>query len=92
MRDRDFYINSIKMDLFRVVTATGDITKPPSLESAKEFLEHALNDFDKFPNTKHDIEIKKNLISLSKEIFKLRDPYNRLRWTENILTSRCRMY
>ena len=80
------------MDLFRVVTATGDITKPIALKSAKEFLDHALNDFDKFPNTKHDTEMKNNLIELSKEIFKLRDPHERSRWTENILTTRCRIY
>jgi len=92
MRDRNFYINSIKMDLFRVVTAAGDITKPIALESVKEFLGHAINDFDKFPNTKHDIEMKNNLIELSKEIFKLHDPHYRLRWAENILTSRCRIY
>jgi len=92
MRDRNFYINSIKMDLFRVVTATGDTTKPVALESAKEFLNHALNDFDKFPNTKHDMEIKKNLITLSKDISKLNDSHYRSRWAENILTSRCRMY
>ena len=36
------------MDLYRVVTATGDITKPTASESAKEFLDHALRDFDKF--------------------------------------------
>jgi len=92
MRDRDFYINSIKMDLFRVVTATGDITKPLSLKSAKEFLDHAINDFDKFPNTDHDIKIKNNLVDLSKELFKIQSPHDRLRWAENVLTNRCRMY
>ena len=39
MRNRNFYINAIKMDLYRVVTATGDITKPTASESAKEFLD-----------------------------------------------------
>ena len=36
------------MDLFRVVTATGDLSKPPAIESAREFLEHCLEDFEKF--------------------------------------------
>jgi len=92
MRDRDFYINSIKMDLFRVVTATGDLTKPVALASTKEFLDHALSDFDKFQNTDHDLEIKRKLMGLSAEMFKLQDPSHRLRWSENILTNRCRLY
>jgi len=91
MRDRNFYINSIKMDLFRVVTATGDVTKPAALESAQEFLAHALNDFNNFENTNLDKEIKENLINLSNEKFKLNDPAHRLRWTEEVLTNRCRM-
>ncbi len=79
------------MDLFRVVTATGDISKPAAEESAKQFLTHALRDFDKFENTKHDKEIKKDLIGLAEELFKLKDQTHRLRWTEHILTARCRM-
>ena len=77
MRDRNFYINSIKMDLFRVVTATGDITKPVALESVKEFMTHSLKDFENFKNTDHDKEIKSNLVTLSKELFKLEDPHHR---------------
>ncbi len=80
------------MDLYRVVTATGDISKPAAEESAKQFLTHALSDFDKFENTQHDIEIKKNLAELAEKIFKLKDQTHRLRWTEHILTARCRMF
>lgn len=79
------------MDLFRVVTATGDITKPVALESAQEFLDHALKDFEHFQNTDHDKILKKNLIALSNQMFKLNDPYHRLRWTEDVLTTRCRL-
>jgi hypothetical protein len=92
MRDRSFYINSIKMDLFRVVTATGDILKPASVESAKEFLEHSIKDFDKFENVSHDTVIKQELQRSLKEIFKLQDPRHRLIWVENVLTARCRLY
>lgn len=91
MRDRTFYVNSIKMDLFRVVTATGDVTKPAAVESAKEFLEHALKDFNNFINTDLDITIKENLYKLAKQMYKLDDPYHRLRWSEEVLTNRCRM-
>ena len=80
------------MDLYRVVTATGDITKPAAVESAKEFLNHAINDFDKFPNTEQDVKIKEDLEHLSNETYKLKDIRHRLRWAENVLTSRCRMY
>lgn len=91
MRDRRFYIDSIKMDLFRVVTATGDVSKPPAVESAKEFLEHSIKDFEKFPNTNQDKKIKEELLKYLNEIFKLQEPAHRLRWTENVLTARCRL-
>ena len=80
------------MDLFRVVTATGDIKKQVALESTTEFLNHAIKDFDKFKNTKHDLTIVKPLKVLSSEMFKLDDAAHRLKWTENILTNRCRLY
>ena len=80
------------MDLFRVVTSTGDITRPIATESAQEFLSHALKGFENFQNTDHDKEIKENLINLSNQMFKLDDPSHRLRWTENVLTNRCRLY
>jgi hypothetical protein len=92
MRDRKFYINSIKMDLFRIVTATGDVTKPAAVESAREFLKHALKDFDKFENVSHDITIKNELQRNINEIYKLQETAHRLRWVENILTLRCRLY
>jgi hypothetical protein len=92
MRDRNFYINSIKMDLFRVVTATGDISKPASVESAREFLEHSIKDFDNFPNNDHDTNIKLQLQNFLAELFKLQEPSHRLRWVENVLTARCRLY
>lgn len=92
MRDRTFYINSIKMDLYRVVTATGDVSKPASVESAREFLEHSINTFEKFSNRSHDIAIKQDLQHSLKEIFKLNEPHHRLRWVENVLTARCRLY
>lgn len=80
------------MDLYRVVTATGDISKPVALESAKEFLKHALSDFEKFENTQHDKLIKTNLEKLYAEINIVFDSSHRLRWAENVLTNRCRIY
>ena len=80
------------MDLFRVVTATGDVSKPASVESAREFLEHSINDFEKFPNMSHDITIKRDLQHFLREISKLQEPNHRLRWVENVLTARCRLY
>ena len=79
------------MDLFRVVTATGDISKPPAIESAREFLEHSIKDFDKFPNNEHDTDIKRDLQQFLKEISKLQESAHRLRWAENVLTARCRL-
>ena len=79
------------MDLFRVVTATGDISKPPAVESAREFLEHSLRDFEKFHNTEHDALLKYELLKSVEELFRLNDPAHRLRWTEKVLTVRCRL-
>lgn len=79
------------MDLFRVVTAAGDVSKPAALESVQEFLAHALNGFNNFENTDLDTKIKENLISLSNQKFKLNDPARRLRWADEVLTNRCRM-
>lgn len=79
------------MDLFRVVTATGDISKPASIESAREFLEHSIKMFEKFPNNTHDLTIKHDLESFLSNILELQDASHRLRWVENILTARCRL-
>uniref|UniRef100_A0A7C4XTT7 Uncharacterized protein n=1 Tax=candidate division WWE3 bacterium TaxID=2053526 RepID=A0A7C4XTT7_UNCKA len=92
MRDRNFYINSIKMDLFRVVTASGDLSKPPATLSIKEFLEHAINDFNKFSGTSHDNAIRSKLQQLYNDMYRLEDFNHRLRWVEEVLTARCRLY
>ena len=92
MRDRNFYINSIKMDLYRVVTAVGDLRKEPAKESAIEFLKHAIEEFDKFEKNEKDKEIRENLIVLNSHMDKLNDPLHRYRWAEHILTNRCRLY
>ncbi len=91
-RDREFYINSIKMDLYRVVTATGDVSKPASVDSAQQFLKHSIEDFDKFKNEALDTKIKKDIERSLAEIYKLQEPNHRLRWVENVLTARCRLY
>lgn len=92
MRDREFYINSIKMDLYRIVTAVGKDEVNTSTESANEFLNHAIGDFNKFDNTSHDKLIKNKLENLQDTIYKISDPKYRLLWAEDVLTARCRLY
>lgn len=91
MRDKIFYINAIKMDLYRVVTATGDITKEIPRQSVLEFLDHANRIFNKIELDEREEDIKTRLIELSEEVDSLKDPHERLRWAENILTLRCRI-
>jgi len=91
MRDKNFILNSIKMDLHRIATASGDISKPLPIQSIKEFLEHAQNDFNKIETTPLEETLKNQLISLSKSLEDLKDLNKRLIWTEDILTIRCRM-
>ena len=90
MRDKKFYIDSIKMDLYRVVTAVGDIRKPAATESARCFLRHAEDDFKKMPLTERENRLFDKLSRLEGSINdKMKDPYNRLRWAEDVLTLRC---
>ena len=39
MRDKKFVINSIKMDLYRIATAAGDISKPLPKQSVEEAID-----------------------------------------------------
>lgn len=91
MKDRQFIINSIKMDLHRVVSSAGDISKPLPLQSVEEFLNHSIQDFSKIETDALQQTLKNKLIGLSKEIQHLRDPKKRLVWAEDILTIRCRL-
>jgi hypothetical protein len=91
MRDKKFIINSIKMDLHRVVNAAGDISKPFPKESIKEFLNHAIKDFNKIETSPLEETLKQQLIELSTKVDTLLDPHKRLMWTEDIVTIRCRV-
>ena len=79
------------MDLHRVVTASGDIRKEIPKESVKEFLNHAKIDFEKMSLTKREHSIKRKFEELIKKFDVISDPHERLRWTEDILTIRCRL-
>ena len=91
MRDKQFVINSIKMDLYRVVTAVGDINKEVPLNSVKTFLKHADKDFDKIELDPRENSIRNDLRNLTNNLEVLANPHQRLRWTENIMTARCRL-
>jgi len=88
-RDKKFVIDSIKMDLFRVVTATGDLTKEIPQGSVRTFLEHANKDFNKLKLNTHEQEIRNKLRSLTNTLSSIEDPKARLRWTEDVMTARC---
>lgn len=90
-QDRKFIIDSIKMDLFRVVTAAGDITKEPPIQSIKEFLIHADKDFEKTALDDREKQIRSQLQNLAKNLKALENPHTRLRWAEDVLTARCRL-
>lgn len=90
-RDKNFILNSIKMDLHRVVTATGDLSKELPKQSVLEFLEHAHRDFDKIDLSDHERSLQIELQDLTLKVDKLYDPLARLRWVEDIMTIRCRL-
>ncbi len=91
MRDKQFIIDSIKMDLFRLVTAVGNIHQPIPYESVQEFLTHALKDFDKTELTEKELMLKNQVHNLNNSLHALKDPLTRLRWAEDALTIRCRL-
>lgn len=91
MRDKQFIINAIKMDLHRVVTASGDMNKELPKQSVIEFMEHADKDFGSVELTKREQTLRQHLRDLLKQLPDIKDPLSRLRWTENVMTIRCRL-
>jgi len=91
MRDKQFVIDSIKMDLHRVVNATGDITKEIPTQSVIEFMQHADKDFDKTELTEREIKLREQLKQLLVKLAEIKDPHTRLKWTEDVMTVRCRL-
>lgn len=89
MRDKKFVIDSIKMDLYRVVTASGDISKNMPKESVIEFMKHADKDFDKIELEEREKTLRKKLQNLLLNIDVTKDPQERLKWAEDVLTLRC---
>lgn len=79
------------MDLHRVVTASGDITKELPKELIITFLEHADNDFDKTSINEREKVIREDLRRLASKLGTLSDPHERLKWTEDVMTARCRL-
>jgi hypothetical protein len=88
-RDKQFVLDSIKMDLFRVVTATGDLNKEIPQKSVLTFMEHAHEDFNKIELTEREKEIRDKLNKPKEKFHSLKGPNERLRWTEDVMTIRC---
>ncbi|MCR4326383.1 MAG: hypothetical protein NUV52_01880 [Candidatus Roizmanbacteria bacterium] len=92
MRDKAFYIQSIKMDLYRIITAAGDIQKEIALESVQEFFDHALTSFNKIELSDREKALRDGMGHLMNSIEEsTRDPHKRLRWVEDVMTVRCRL-
>jgi len=91
MSGKKSIIEAIKMDLFRVITAAGDITKEMPLGSIREFMEHADKDFDRIKLNSRERKIKEEINLLANSMGDLSDPHTRLRWTEKVMTARCRL-
>ena len=91
MRDKQFIINSIKMDLHRVITSAGNINTKLPKRSVVEFMEHADKDFEKTKLTQREQALRQQLKILLKQLPNVKDPLSRLRWTEDVMTIRCRL-
>jgi|GEM_PF-952326 len=92
MRDKQFYLNAVKMDLLRLVHYVGNLENPASEKSVSEFINHALNDLNKLELNSLEITLKQELHLLANQVSDhLRDPNKRLKWADKILTIRCRI-
>lgn len=91
-RDKNFIINSIKMDLHRVVTAAGNLSQEFPRKSVLEFLKHANKDFEKMEQSSKEQNLKKELNRLIENMENhIADPHKRLRWTEKVMDVRNRL-
>jgi transcriptional regulator GlxA family with amidase domain len=92
MRNKQFVINSIKMDLHRVVTGAGNIAQTFPIISVTEFLQHANKNFDKIELSNRETALRTELQQLIETMKdNIQDPHKRLRWTEKVLDIRCRL-
>ena len=92
MRNKQFYIEAVKMDLLRLVSQVSSLDSKISQSSVKIFLDHALTDLDTIQLNKHELRLKQELIQIGKDLENyLNDPIKRLRWAEKVLTIRCRL-
>lgn len=91
MRDKLFFINSIKMDLHRVVTAVGDTNKNVPQQSVIEFMKHADKDFEKIELNEKELLLRQQLLSLLNHMPDFTDNPAKLKWAEDVLTIRCRL-
>lgn len=89
--DKKFIIDSIKMDLHRVVTAAGNLSQKLPKQSIEEFMNHAYKDFEKTELTQREKALKEELKQRLIQLNSINDPLSRLRWTENVMTIRCRL-
>jgi hypothetical protein len=92
MRDKQFYLNAVKMDLLRLVYYVGNLENPISEKSIAEFVKHALTDLDRLELNSLETNLKQELRLLAQEFTNyLYDPKKRLRWAEKVLTIRCQL-
>lgn len=79
------------MDLYRVVTAAGDIRNKLPIRLVSEFIAHADKDFDKTELNEKEKSLRKILKDLSQQLSSIKDDKARLKWTEDVMTIRCRL-
>ena len=91
MRKKQFIIDSIKMDLYRVVTASGNISRKLPKQSVVEFMKHADKDFEKTKLTKREQMLRGQLKDLLKKLPNIKGSRSRLIWAEDVMTIRCRL-
>lgn len=90
--DKDFILNSIRMDLLRVVNMGARIDHKFPKESIETFLDHADKEFGKVRLTGLQKLLRKEMRSLRTQLDSISDsPSKRLKWSEKILTIRSRL-
>ena len=94
MTKTDFALNSAKMDLRRVVHYSADLTKEFPITKIEMFLDNSQTLLNTAQIEKHKKPLLTELNQLKTKIYDkefIRNPLNRIRWAEEILTLSCRL-
>jgi uncharacterized protein YjfI (DUF2170 family) len=90
IRDDNFYVNAIKMDLYRVFHMGAQVLLPFDAGLSNTFLGHALQTFPKLSSNSERTDVMTRINTLSSQAVAVsQNVHERLRWSERVMTLYC---